>query len=88
MSLYANGVSDLKRGLISTCIRTLYFGFHLHINGVFGQQKLCFKAQYTRIRIFIHKKYAPTQSVLESFSPVHKETLNMYDLCVIKAVIN
>ena len=40
---------------------------------------LWFKAQYTRIAMFIHKKYAPTRSVSESFSPVHTKTLNMYD---------
>ena len=59
----------------------IFLGFHSHINGVFGQLKGWFKAQYTRIGCSFTKKYAPTRSVLESFSPVHKEKLNMHDLC-------
>ena len=50
----------------ATRIRILFFGFHSHINSVFGQIERWFKAQYTTIGkreislgigMFIHLKY-------------------------------
>ena len=43
-------VTMLIKEALSTRIRGYYFfGFHSHINGVFGQRKCWFKAHYTRI---------------------------------------
>ena len=39
------------------------FASMYNINGVFGQRKRWFKAQYTRTGMFIHQKYAPRRSV-------------------------
>ena len=50
-------VTMLIKEALSTRIRILFFGFHSHIKAVFGQRKGWFKAQYTSIGMFIHKKY-------------------------------